>query len=315
VFKLELQKPEPEIPIATRVLIADQRLARAVERFSPIGVWGLFSGGHDSLSACFIASRHPLFKGVIHANTGIGVEATREFVRRTCAEQRWPLLEYKAIENTNRFNKPDPMDYRAMVLRWGFPGPAGHGIMYTRLKLRALLRHEREHKASSRKSNPRFVMYVSGQRSAESTRRMGHMSRDPEISTEERRIWVAPIHDWSKSHTAELIEFAGLERNFIVDLLHKSGECLCGAFAEKGELAELQMWKETRPAHDYIVRLQKEVIAAGHPWGWEDRPPEHIGEEKKGQMIIEPMRQFMCWNCNRNSDDRKKNPQRAKTSG
>ena len=36
-----------------------------------VAVYALFSGGHDSLCSTFIASRHPLFQGVVHLNTGI----------------------------------------------------------------------------------------------------------------------------------------------------------------------------------------------------------------------------------------------------
>lgn len=49
--------------------------------YEPSAVYGLFSGGHDSLCSTHIASTMPNFKGVVHANTGIGIEETREFVR------------------------------------------------------------------------------------------------------------------------------------------------------------------------------------------------------------------------------------------
>ena len=38
------------------------------------------------------------------------------------------------------------------------------------------------------------------------------------------------------------MESMGLDRNPVVDLLHKSGECLCGAFAAKDEIRDLEVW-------------------------------------------------------------------------
>src|SRR5690348_13552774 len=110
--------------IATKALISLQRLDLIITRFKPIAVFGLFSGGHDSFSATYIASQHPAFTAAVHINTGIGVAATREYVRETCRNRSWKLLEYAAAENTNAKGEPDPQIYRDMVIRDGFPGPA-----------------------------------------------------------------------------------------------------------------------------------------------------------------------------------------------
>jgi len=95
---------------------------------------------------------------------------------------------------------------------------------------------------------------------------MGHVE---EVQVEGARIWVAPIHDWSKIDTTKLIQHTGLKRNPVVDLIHKSGECLCGAFAKQGELAELEMWFPKTAAK--IRRLEREVMKK-FPWGWEGKP-------------------------------------------
>ena len=49
----------------------------AVAIHSPTHVFGLFSGGHDSLVACHVLSQsdHPTWS-VVHINTGIGVRET-----------------------------------------------------------------------------------------------------------------------------------------------------------------------------------------------------------------------------------------------
>src|SRR5262245_15700969 len=65
------------------------RVNEAIARYRPKLVIALFSGGHDSLSAVKVASLSSRFDGCLHVNTGIGIEATREFVRVTCADNYW----------------------------------------------------------------------------------------------------------------------------------------------------------------------------------------------------------------------------------
>lgn len=284
--------------IEEKVAVAVKRLDAVVKLYNPIELFGLYSGGHDSFSACLIASLHPRFSGAIHINTGIGVEATREHVRETSDLRGWKLREYKAIENLDKNGLPDPMDYDKMVMGYGFPGPYGHGLMYRRLKERQLRRLERDCGCCGKKKIR--VLYVSGQRSQESVRRMGHMANNPNHSVEPRRVWCSPIHDWTKQDTSELIAYVKAKRNLVVDLIHKSGECLCGAFAKKGELAELAMWPQTRPAYDRIVAVEAKVRANGFPWGWEEQPPKEFLEEKRGQVFMPELKQHLCWKCNLN---------------
>lgn len=168
-----------------------------------------------------------------------------------------------------------------MVLKHGFPGPYGHRFMYIKLKERPLRQCIREFK----KDKHDRILLVSGARSQESVRRMGHVQP---IYEEGVRIWVSCIHDWSKLDCANYIESEGLKRNEVVDMIHKSGECLCGAYAKPGELDELAYWfPNTAKA---IRQLEEEVKAAGHDWGWEGRPPrrpEDIGQpELPGLLCI-----------------------------
>src|SRR5262245_34867070 len=126
--------------------IALETISEACERYQCSKVFALFSGGDDSLAALRVAAEHPNFRAAVHCNTGIGVEATREFVRETCRQLRCPLLEYRAAENVNGKGQPDPQIYEQHVLEYGFPGPTkfGHGKMYARLKERGLRRLFRE---------------------------------------------------------------------------------------------------------------------------------------------------------------------------
>lgn len=258
-------------------------LSSAIEEHNPVAVYAMFSGGHDSLTATHVAAQHPRFTAAVHINTGIGIEKTREFVRETCKREGWPLKEYRA-EDCGQV-------YRDLVLEYGFPGSFHHNKMYNRLKERALDTCIREAKTGFHDR----VMLVTGCRTQESVRRMGHV--EP-IQRKGAKVWVAAIHDWSKGDCNDYITEQKLPRNEVVDLLHMSGECLCGAYAHPGELKEIEMWFP-EVAHE-IHKLEREVWDAGFPWRWETKTiPKWFMESKKGQsflcdMTVDPV---MCQSC------------------
>lgn len=278
--------PEERSSIAQKIQVALEKIDKAVREHKPVAVFGMFSGGHDSFSASYVASLHPSLTGMVHINTGIGVEATRSYVRQTCKDRGWNLIEHFAAQNLNAKGKLDPQLYDEFVLKYGFPGPHGHGMMYARLKERALHSLARTSGASCRGKTKRRIMLISGCRSIESTRRMGNVE---EVQVDGRRIWTAPIHDWTKYDTSLCLEYANQPRNEVVDLIHKSGECLCGAFAKPGELEELKLWPQTREAYDRIIALQERANAAGVHAVWGTRPPK----EKK--CALKPG--MLCHSC------------------
>lgn len=285
-----------ESRISMMINTASTRILHAIGEHHPIAVVGLFSGGHDSVTATAIThlamqvvARSTPYR-VVHINTGIGVPQTRQYVRELSAVAEWPLTEYRALENVNAKGQLDPQDYEALCLKYGFPGPHGHNLMYARLKERGLQRLERELSASARKGKERRVLYVTGCRSSESARRMGNTQ---EVQLQGRRIWVAPIHDWSKNDCGSAMSVLGIPANPVVLHLGKSGECLCGAFAKPGELDELAFWYPEVAKH--IRELEGRVMQT-FPWGWEEAPPMWWKQHQKGQMF---MFEHLCWNCNK----------------
>jgi 3'-phosphoadenosine 5'-phosphosulfate sulfotransferase (PAPS reductase)/FAD synthetase len=251
---------------------------------------GLFSGGNDSLACCYIASLHPRFDGILHINTGIGVEQTREFVRDTCRRQKWKLWEYKAIENRQANGKPDPMSYEDMVIRHGFPGPGGHQMMYNKLKERPMRCFERDMGANGRGKKKKRIMFISGVRIDESQRRKMNVSPELVQQIEPRRVFVSPVRHWHKVHLRWCREFANLQENQVSKDIHKSGECLCGAFAKPEELEELRFFYPEAAAE--IDRIAAKVKAAGHSWNWGCRPPSKCS--KKANIKSQPL----CTSCN-----------------
>lgn len=273
-------------------------------------VFALFSGGDDSLAALRVAIEHPRFVAAVHCNTGIGVEATRDFVRETCRQLRCPLIEYKAAENVDGRGSPDPQVYEQLVMEYGFPGPTkfGHGKMYSRLKERGIRRLMREHAGPGES-----VVLASGCRQEESTRRMGTTRRiqQGEVSPstgrvrERRRVWVNHLWDWTKADCLKLLADKGQPRNPVAQLVGKSGECLCGAYAKEGELDELLSHDLTRPVGQYLADLERRVLAAGFPWRWHEEVPQWwLEQTNRGQQFLFEMSQYpevglMCQACER----------------
>jgi 3'-phosphoadenosine 5'-phosphosulfate sulfotransferase (PAPS reductase)/FAD synthetase len=227
-----------------------------VNRRFKVGTVILFSGGNDSTVLTHLMRREATH--IAHANTGIGIEKTREFVRRYSAELGLPLLER---------HPPAGSRYEDIVLSEGFPGPGKHWKMYHRLKLRCIEQVQRELIKNPYRER---VIFLAGRRLSESQRRT---SRNiPAIERRKSAVWVSPLRDWTAENmNTYRMMHPDCPRNEVADLLHMSGECLCGSFAERGELEEIGMWFPEVVA--YIRDLECRVKAAGIPeprcyWGW-----------------------------------------------
>lgn len=224
----------------------------------PVAIYAAMSGGDTSLATTHWMMTNVPGCRVFHANTGIGIEATREFVRETCAKYGWPLDEIRAREDCGQ-------DYRAMVLEHGFPGPGHHRKMYQRLKERAV----REIVRRSKTAKMDRVMIATGIYHDESMNRMGYADRV--IDRVNAQIWVNPLYWWTKQRFLDYLAEHDIPRNPVAEALGMSGECLCGAYAHKGEKALIRV--VCPRTADYLDELERDVRAAGHDWGWEGMPP------------------------------------------
>lgn len=228
-----------------------------------MGKFVLFSGGNDSTVLAHLVKDRVDY--AIHCNTGIGIEQTRQFVRDTCVQWGLELLE-----------RTPPVSYRDLVIERGFPGPAMHFKMYQRLKERQLNQVRGEFVKKPRQQR---VLYIAGRRRAESKRRQN-------IPLHERRgstVWASPLAMWTKLDMTTYRLMAGdVPVNEVSELIHMSGECLCGAFAKENELEEIGMWFPD--VAEEIRALEQEVKAAGIPepfcrWGHRSggKPTEKTG--------------------------------------
>lgn len=212
----------------------------------------LYSGGNDSTTMAHLFRNKADYAA--HCNTGIGIEETRQFVRDTCAAWDLPLIEVHP-----------PVSYEELVIEQGLPGPGHHFKMYQRLKERGLRQVRRQLVKNPRRER---VLFLAGRRRDESKRRM----MIPESEREGSVVFASPLTHWTKEdlNTYRMMH-PDIPRNRVSDLLHMSGECLCGSFAHRGELEEIRFWFPEVAAH--IEAIEEKVRAAGHPeqrckWGW-----------------------------------------------
>jgi 3'-phosphoadenosine 5'-phosphosulfate sulfotransferase (PAPS reductase)/FAD synthetase len=242
----------------------------------------LFSGGNDSTTLAHLF-RHDV-DYFAHANTTIGIERTREFVRNVSEEWGVPLIERKPPREQDQ--------YRAQVLRDGFPGPAWHARMFVRLKERALDQVRRELVNNPRKER---VVFIAGRRRTESQRRAN-------IPQSERRgsvVWVSPLVNWTKADLNTYRLMVGdVPVNEVSAMIHMSGECLCGSFAAPGERDEIAYWFPEAVAD--IAALEAEIADRDDipehrkTWGWGADPAKKALDGKASKSGL------LCSSC----DDR-----------
>lgn len=258
-------------------------ITQAIEKYKPIHALLMFSGGHDSLVSTHVAATYLQQIGfsfsVYHGDTSIGIPETQDYVKSVCERYGWQL-DIRAPKVGEQ--------YEDIVAKYGFPGPnlQAHGIMYRRLKERPLRRFV-THEVKSAPRKRENVLLITGIRKAESQIRMGYLH---EISKDNSRVWASPIFWWAEQRCERYIKENDLPRNPVKDRLCISGECLCGAFAGREELAEIKVaYPET---YARLMELDKIAKANGYPWPWTQGPNEWYKNHPPGQMDM-----FLCVGC------------------
>lgn len=264
--------------------IVDTALEKHLDEHRLVGKVVLFSGGNDSTTLAHLFRNDATHAAM--ANTGIGIEQTRQYVRDTCASWGLPLIEkhppdsYRDMVLGRVYAKTGP-NKGAQVYPGGFPGPSAHAFYFQRLKERCF---EQVRRDLVQKPRQERVLYIAGRRRQESDRRK-------DVPLFERRgstIWASPLAFWTKPDmvTYRLLNKGTVPRNLASDLIHMSGECLCGAFAHKGELDEIAEWFPDTAAE--IRALEAEVREAGFP-----EPYCTWGHGRGGK----PKSNKLCGNC------------------
>lgn len=239
----------------------------ATNEHHPIASLCLFSGGGDSAVLAHRCREH--YEALVFIETGTAIPGVREHVERFAA---W-LDKTLWIYYPERVGEPSGTAWRRLVLEaGGFPGPAGHGRAYTRLKERAIEALVRDQKLSGSRADR--VMLLTGKRRAESVRR-----RKTTKGIERRggQLYVNPLIDWTNREMQEYRQTHNLPQSDVAALLHRSGECNCGAFAQSGERDMLRdLWPEWFDAT--IASLEREAQEAGISASrWGEAPPLPFG--------------------------------------
>lgn len=281
-----LQNPRSTSELLKSALaVIDSSFLQGAEIMAP-----LVSGGHDSLSALFVAAQHSKFDGLVfHIDTGIGAKATQAHIKEVCAENKWRCEILKSPETFEMF-----------VRQKGFPGPGMHQWVYIRLKERCVRMIMRKYKEAK-------VALITGARAQESTRRMGYVEalkigelqhrnvvyrkidgkrtkvklEIPEkFVAEKRRYWVAPCHDWSGVEQQQFMNDMDIPKSPIkLTPLGMSGECMCGCYARPSELSLIRRYAPDVAKE--IDRLADIAQSLGKNSTWGTR-----SDHRKGIVVV-----------------------------
>ena len=185
------------------------------------GYTSLLSGGKDSVAATHYLSRRGELRGCVFIRTGISCPDTCPFVERLCRSQGWPLLIVDP-----------PKSYEELVKQYGFPvGLVGHSWAFGWLKERAL-------RQAVRQLGPGTI-FASGARRRESPRRARSVAKGFRHNYGIRI--ENPIQEWSTPKVWKYLRENGLEVSPAYLTLGRSGDCLCGAFSQRGEAGVIQL--------------------------------------------------------------------------
>ncbi|SED08398.1 phosphoadenosine phosphosulfate reductase family protein [Streptomyces sp. 2133.1] len=262
-------------------------LTEALDAYPVVGTFWLSSGGGDSGAVGHLMRGR--FDAVLHVNTGTGIPATTQYVHDVAAawgdtlHELHPKNAYADLVRGKVIATTGPNKGIRPVWK-GFPGPAGHKVMYRHLKDEPLMRFRRS--IVGNEGRTRKIIYLSGMRWAETERRFRNAEAiDPDGAI----IWVSPLVHWTDAHMREyraryrcqqphehaahrLCFDEALPLNEVTEHLHMSGECLCGAYAKPGELDEIEFFYPQTAAR--LRALERAVEAEGIPaCKWGRKPP------------------------------------------
>lgn len=202
---------------------------------------GLFSGGKDSLVACLVAG----VKEVVYCRTGVGLN--EEYVKEICQRFNWKL---------NIVEPKNGESYEDFVRRFGFPHSGIHNTVMGFLKWHPIRKWYYEQKKLGRN-----ITYISGRRKLESARRK-KMKTNKEHLVMDGMKFFSSIFNWTTEQVWEYLKEHNIERSPIYNTMHMSGDCLCGAFSQRGESAFLKMFHPE--LYNYLLELEKKY---GSKWG------------------------------------------------
>lgn len=290
-------------------------IEEAIARWKPVKTFCLFSGGGDSGVLAHRCRDH--YDELLYIDTGTAIPTVAEpsitgvedHVRAVAAALKKPLQIRRSGDAYRTLVLGDDLwwrRYRAAVARrgplsieemiaadkaagrtasrlygnapFGFPGRGHHGKAYSRLKERRIEDVLREEKVGHPRSAS--VLFLSGIRRSESRRR----AKRSAVSERGSAKFCNPLIDWGAGDVAAYQFGFDLPQSDVAALMHRSGECNCGAFAEADEERALMttFWPDWWAAT--IGCLEVEAEARGIRWcrwgGFDAAGVQAAGSEK-----------------------------------
>lgn len=245
---------------------------QALTNYKPYATILMLSGGHDSLLAYHVAkSLNVPLTHILHGITGTGIQETANFARKVAEDSGLTYLEANAGDAYERY-----------ILRKGFfgIGETAHSYAYHVLK--------REHfgktisKYIRRGQRGRQILLINGARIQESTRRKQLLNQP--IRQDTNNIWVNIVHYWGALERNDFL--SEYPHNPVYEILHRSGECLCGTTQRPFEETRKEVSYWFPPWGQWLNDLEKEACNRGFCWKWGEDLPNYLKVQKKQQKQI-----------------------------
>jgi 3'-phosphoadenosine 5'-phosphosulfate sulfotransferase (PAPS reductase)/FAD synthetase len=211
-------------------------------------VYGLCSGGKDSMTACATAHKIRPLDGIILIDTTVpamnGDDKPTYIAAKRFAEQLGvPFICIKPMDNLRKGFEYVPCigkygegaAYENYCKKYGMPHAGQHNQVYRYLKGKAMLGFI----MSQTKSKER-IAFISGAREAESDRRAEN-TQMISIGESPRLIWICPVYYWTTEQAFKFCEDNDYRISEAYKWIHTSGDCMCGAFAAKDEVHMVAM--------------------------------------------------------------------------
>ncbi|WP_436348766.1 phosphoadenosine phosphosulfate reductase domain-containing protein [Natronorubrum sp. FCH18a] len=208
--------------------------------------FALMSGGYDSMAATHYTYHNAPFAldGVIHIDTSIGLRETTEYVQSRADDLDLPVH----IANVRR----DADEYATRIETYGFPGAnkTSHKWEWVNNKDKPLQTLLQQFDGTT--------LLISGATREESDARYEKVDASG-LELKDGHLYASPLAAWTPADVRAYIDDQGIPRSDVVDELTHSGDCLCGAYADRW--FELEMIHEEWPyMWAYIQSLEARVI-------------------------------------------------------
>lgn len=206
-------------PQITGQKFTDLVLAKLAED-DPDWVFVEVSGGVDSTAMLWAVANSDEIDvdAVVHLNTGIGAEFTREYVRKQAAELGLPYIEGIQPKWERR--------YATRFIKHGAPGPRPQAHNIHRID------GKQDVEDKLVQSFNGDIVILTGVSRHESNRRKKTVSQSG-IQADKRHDWVTyggPVAEYTGSELRQVLHDNDVEVNELADVMDSSAECLCGSF-------------------------------------------------------------------------------------